>query len=370
MYRNKYRLIAYYLPQFHPIPENDMWWGKGFTEWTNVGKASKLYHNHYQPKVPSELGYYDLRNPETQILQADLAKEAGVEGFCYWHYWFGNGKELLEKPFQNVLHSKTPDYPFCLAWANESWYAKIWNNIPNKKNKLLIQQTYPEAEDIDNHFFSVLPALQDPRYITVEEKPLFVIYKPFDLPNPHKFINRWNELALQNGLKGIYFVGHWSNTGMDSDSEVTENIIACGFDAVNIVRRYASLMHKNLIYRNLIKLKWKLLHQPRILNYQEILDKFTNPIDRTENVFPTIIPNWDHTPRSGKNGLVYHNATPELFGKHVGNILNTIENKPKEKRIAFIKSWNEWGEGNYMEPDLKYGRGYIEELNRQLILHS
>lgn len=201
---NKARVIAFYLPQFHPIPENDRWWMKGFTEWTNVGKARPLFPGHYQPKVPADLGYYDLRVPETRKAQADMAKEYGIEGFCYWHYWFGNGKRLLERPFNEVLSSDEPDFPFCLAWANESWRG-FYHGIKSKDT--LINQLYPGEQDYIAHFHEVLPAFKDHRYITVDEKPLFMVYHPLDHPEMKEFIELWRTLAVQNGLKGVYFIG-------------------------------------------------------------------------------------------------------------------------------------------------------------------
>ena len=200
---NKIKIIAFYLPQFHPIPENDKWWGKGFTEWTNVGKAKPLFRGHYQPRVPADLGYYDLRIPEVRESQANMAKSFGIDGFCYWHYWFGNGKRLLERPFNEVLQSGRPDFPFCLAWANQSWQG-ISHGIKNKK--ILIEQLYPGKEDYINHFNSLLPAFKDSRYIRINDKPVFVIYKPLDIPKIQEFILLWNNLALQNGLKGIFFI--------------------------------------------------------------------------------------------------------------------------------------------------------------------
>jgi lipopolysaccharide biosynthesis protein len=187
------RVIASYLPQFHPIPENDEWWGKGFTEWTNVGKAKPLFRGHYQPKVPADLGYYDLRLPETRQAQADLAKEYGVEAFCYWHYWFGNGRRLLERPFNEVLTSGKPDFPFCLGWANHSWEDKQFSK--EGTNRMLMEQLYPGEADYINHFNALLPAFKDKRYIRVDDKPLFMIYAPFLFNDVSNFISLWQKLA-------------------------------------------------------------------------------------------------------------------------------------------------------------------------------
>lgn len=197
------RVIALYLPQFHPIPENDKWWGKGFTEWMNVGKARPLFRGHYQPRVPADLGYYDLRLSEAREAQAEMAKSYGIEGFCYWHYWFGNGKRLLERPFQEVLSSGKPDFPFCLAWANESWKG-FFHGVNGRE--VLIEQEYPSEQDRIDHFYSVLPAFKDARYMQVDSKPLFMIYNPFSLPDARGFISLWQKLAKENGLTGIHFV--------------------------------------------------------------------------------------------------------------------------------------------------------------------
>lgn len=224
----KARLLALYLPQFHPIPENDLWWGKGFTEWTNVGKARRYFRNHYQPRVPADLGYYDLRVAETRQAQADMAREYGVEGFVYWHYWFGNGKRLLERPFNEVLASGEPDFPFALAWANESWRG-FAHGITNRN--MLIEQLYGGVEDYTAHFRAVLPAFRDHRYITVDGKPLFMIYKPLADPEVKVFIATWRELAEKNGLPGIYFVGH-ENAPVPNVGA----IFSTGVDAVNPLR--------------------------------------------------------------------------------------------------------------------------------------
>ena len=208
--KSKVRVIAFYLPQFHPIPENDMWWGKGFTEWTNVGKAKPLFRGHYQPRVPADLGYYDLRLPEIREAQADLAREAGIEGFCYWHYWFGNGKQLLERPFNEVLESGNPDFPFCLGWANHTWKTSTWTQKNGARaDNIIVEQLYPGREDYKMHFNYVLKAFKDPRYIKVAGKPLFVVFSPNSIPNcKTDFIEYWQELARLNGLPGIHFVGY------------------------------------------------------------------------------------------------------------------------------------------------------------------
>ena len=356
------RLIAFYLPQFHPILENNEWWGEGFTEWTNVGKAKKLFRGHEQPKVPSELGYYDLRMPEVRRKQADLARLHGIEGFCYWHYWFGNGKRLLETPFNQVLETKDPDFPFCLAWANDSWQAKLWNSEGVKINRTLQEQLYLGETDHINHFNTLLTSFKDPRYIRIHEKPIFLIYKPFDFPDVKEFISLWNFLAEKNGLSGIHFIAQ------TTDIEKYNQLIQMGFNSVNVVRLYDyfkyGISFKNRIF-NYIRNRF--FNYPSLHDYKHVSKYFSGNEDSKFNVFPSIIPNWDHTPRSGKGGLVYRNSTPELFRKHVNDILLKVHKKSRENNLVFIKSWNEWAEGNYMEPDLKNGRQYLEVLKDELL---
>ena len=349
------KVIAFYLPQFHPVKENDEWWGSGFTEWHNVVKAKPLFRGHYQPKLPADLSFYDLRLPETREAQAQLAREAGVYGFCYWHYWFGNGKRLLERPFNEVVASGKPDFPFCLAWANHSWYAKTWD--PNKPDRLLIEQLYPGKEDNEKHFYEVLPAFKDDRYIKIDGKPLFAIFKPLQVENVQAFIQQWQELAKKNGLPGIYFVGQ----GPQKDFE---SIMASGFDAVNHEEVNGIHAHQGKFVRTMKQIERVLLKRPRCYDYAKAMKEMIIPEDSCENILPTICPNFDHTPRSGTRGLVYTNSNPKTFYNHVRQILDVVS--PKQNRIVFLKSWNEWGEGNYMEPDEKYGKGYIEAMRKAL----
>lgn len=352
------RVIAFYLPQFHPIPENNQWWGNGFTEWTNVGKAKKLFLGHYQPHVPADLGYYDLRVPEARQAQADLAKEYGVEGFCYWHYWFGNGKRLLERPFNEVLTSGEPSFPFCLAWANQSWKGFSFGV---KKREVLIEQKYYGKDDYVAHFKEVFPAFCDQRYMKIDGKPIFMIYQPLEHPELEIFINLWQKLALENGLAGIFFIG---NTGNVADIPVLEKMC---LDAICINRLFNYVDFKrSFIQRAVSKVYRTALNRPIVIEYKKAMKYFVGEEDKSANIFPCIIPNWDHSPRSGKEGLVYHNSTPSLFKEHAKQVLDSIANKPDDRKIVFLKSWNEWAEGNYIEPDLKFGKKYLEVLKNVL----
>ncbi len=367
MSNRKARVIAFYLPQFHPIPENDEWWGKGFTEWTNVGKAKPLFKNHYQPRVPADLGYYDLRMPEIREAQAKMAQDAGVEGFMYWHYWFGNGKRLLAGIFDDVLKSGKPNFPFCLGWANHSWYAKNWNASDAKKDKLLIEQLYPGVEDYTNHFYTVLKAFQDKRYINVDDKPLFYFYSPYSIPNLDEFISLWQRLALENGLKGIHFV---AQTNKNYDCEKLLNL---GFDGV--CRSGISDAADQIKGKMLNKVLWHLRQRSKyvplnIYDYAEIIEHLSVPeLDKINNVYPTIIPNFDHSPRSKRRGLIYTNSNPGLFKQHINQTLQTIQEKQEDHKIVFLRSWNEWAEGNYVEPDLLFGHGYLQALKDEILGH-
>lgn len=355
------RVIAFYLPQYHPIPENDEWWGKGFTEWTNVGKAKALFKGHYQPKVPADLGYYDLRLPEVREQQAELAKASGIEGFCYYHYWFDAGKQLLEKPFNEVLASGNPTLPFMLCWANESWYVKLWNHDGVNGKRLLVEQKYGCREEQIAHFNYLLDAFKDERYIRIDEKPAFMIYRPLDVPNVKDLIQLWQELAVENGLKGIHFIGQSTET-----EKFSTTILSLGFDSVNSVRHYDILKNRTLIHKGLSRIRRLMRPFPHVFDYEKSTKEMINKGDLENNVFPTLIPNWDHTPRSGYGGFVLNNSTPEKFGVHVDEFLNLVSRKDDSRKILFLKSWNEWGEGNYVEPDIKFGRGYLDELRKRL----
>lgn len=349
-------MLAFYLPQFHPIPENDKWWGRGFTEWTNVGKAKRYFRGHDQPKVPADLGYYDLRVAETRELQAQLACEAGVSAFCYWHYWFGNGKELLETPLKAVISSGSPDFPFCLAWANHSWEKKRWNSDVSRLSKeLLIAQEYPGLEDIENHFYSLLPAFKDSRYFRLHGKLVFVIYDLLGMPDAEMFVNTWRELAVKNGLPGFYFIGH-------GDSVKASDPKFGLMDAVNV--HSLPLVFNKTRRRRLWS--WLTRVPGNVLDYAKAVRSLDQRVAKRVGFIPTIYPNWDVTPRIGVIGAVLRNSTPAKFESHVGEVIELLRDKRGDDRVIFLKSWNEWAEGNYMEPDLKNGQGYICALRNAL----
>lgn len=358
---NNSKIIAFYLPQYHPTPNNNIWWGEGFTEWTNVAKAKPLFNGHYQPKIPANLGFYDLRIPEVRQKQVELAKEAGISGFCYYHYWFGNGHQELEMPFNEVVRTAEPDFPFCLCWANESWARKMWNKDGAVVGQeFLAEQKYLGEEDDILHFNNLLPAFKDKRYMKIDDKLVFMIYQPLLFQDVTRFMNLWNKLARENCLEGFYFIGYTYNA--DKEYQLILNL---GFDAVDSCR-----LNRNRIKNSgwaIRKAFSVIFNTPRKVAYKNIYPTLVGKLEKdNDNVFPTIIPNWDHTPRSGVKGDLFYNSTPALFKKHVIQVLDAIKDKPENRQICFLKSWNEWGEGNYIEPDLKFGKGYIHALHEAI----
>jgi len=348
------RAIAMYLPQFHPIRENNEWWGPGFTEWVNVVKARPLYPGHDQPRMPADLGFYDLRLPETRQAQATLAHEHGIEAFCYYHYWFA-GRELLERPFDEVLASGEPDFSFCLCWANQTW-AGTWQG---GTNRTLVEQTYPGASDHRAHFEKLLPAFFDRRYVRVDNKPVFIIYRPLDLPDSQATLELWRKLAQQAGLPGLYLIGQ------SYDPQFKPHKL--GYDASIFARTRASLT-RNL---NLTQLATAALRRGpsklRVIPYQVVLNTFiTDPLPGV-TCHPCILPNWDNSPRHGRRGHIYHNSTPELFRTIVRRGIARARHEQPGRQFLFLKSWNEWAEGNYLEPDTKWGNDYLVVLREELL---
>lgn len=343
------RAIALYLPQFHPIPENDAWWGKGFTEWTNTAKARPLFPGHYQPHVPADLGFYDLRVPETRAHQAEMARAHGIEAFCYYHYWFG-GRRILNRPFDEVLASGEPDFPFCLCWANESW-SGVWHGAPKK---VLIEQTYPGEADHRAHFATVLPAFRDPRYVRVQGKPLFLIYRPKELPDAPAVARLWRVMADEAGLGGLHLVG--------CSNDRADDIGALGFDAV---MRGPDIKERQWLrdwrdpkgrVRQLIESR---MGYPHVNDFGRFVARY-RPKREDQTVYPCVIHAWDNTPRSGRNGIAYIGASPAIYRDLLEAAIEAVAGEPPERRLIFLKSWNEWAEGNHLEPDLRDGMAYLK----------
>jgi hypothetical protein len=339
------RVIAFYLPQFHPIPENDEWWGSGFTEWTNVASARRMFPGHYQQRIPGELGFYDLRLAETREAQASLAAEYGVAAFCYWHYWFGNGRRILERPFDEVLRSGRPEFPFCLGWANATW-SGVWYGAPER---VLVEQTYPGEHDHRAHFESLLPAFMDPRYFRIEGRPLFYVYDPAGLPDAQRFLDLWRGWAVDAGLPGLFFVakatGQWRSSSADFDVFAYEVPPTRAISRRDLPRRAArklGIAPVRSFRRYSENLKFGIVDGPSC---------------------PVVVPGWDNTPRCGAGGVVLHPPDPAIFEAQVARaVARVISPTHHGPRLVIVKAWNEWAEGCYLEPDRRYGRGPLEAL--------
>lgn len=358
------KCIAFYLPQYHPILENDEWWGKGFTEWTNVAKARPRFTGHYQPHIPADLGFYDLRLEETRIAQAELARAYGVTGFCYYHYWF-NGKMLLEGPFNNVLDSGKPDFPFCLCWANENW-TRRWDG---RDHEVLIEQDYSNY-DAAEHMDWLANAFMDPRYIRVNNKPIFLIYKSNQIPNIENVIDIWRDVAKRKyGIElFICSVKSWGNASMSG-----EPAIRAGFDAVVDFQPDMSLASKDKRLnrlKNSPRRKWNkfvdklglakigLINDTNKFDYRTIVNEWMKNYPVVKE-FPCVAPSWDNSARK-KACAVVQNDDPDLYGLWLEAACNRILNYDNDEQIVFINAWNEWGEGCHLEPDLKFGRRFLE----------
>jgi GT2 family glycosyltransferase/tetratricopeptide (TPR) repeat protein len=341
------RCIAFYLPQFHPIPENDEWWGKGFTEWTNLGKAKPSFPGHHQPRVPADLGYYDLRLPETRVAQAALAREYGIDGFCYYHYWF-NGRRLLERPFNETLQSGSPDFPFCLCWANENW-TRAWDGLDRE---VLIGQKY-NPDDDRAHIQWLAQAFADRRYIRVHGKPLFLVYRVASLPNPAQTATIWREEARRLGVGELFLCAVESRVGGTPSIHPAK----VGFDAAVEFQPDGLFMPKPVR---------RLDEYGGVFDYRAVVERMLEKPATDYLRFPCVTPGWDNSPRRKQNATIIKGSTPELYGRWLATAVERQRGLPVEEQIIFINAWNEWTEGAYLEPDLAWGRGFLEATGRVL----
>jgi hypothetical protein len=359
----KARLIAFYLPQFHPIPENDRWWGLGFTEWTNVTRARPLFRGHLQPRIPSYLGFYDLRVRETRLEQAELARTYGIEGFCYWHYWF-SGKRLLGRPFEEVLASGEPDFPFCLAWVNEPW-TRTWLG----RGEVLQEQTY-SAEDDRDHSLWLLNAFGDERYVRVWGRPLFLIYRPLDLPESLRTTDTIRNECVRRGIPEPYLVGinafcsttdcrkHGFDATLDFEPQLG-NLPGYAVDGPNLSR-----LRRNLKL-GVVSARLK------VYDYAEARRLMARRRAKFDFPYlPSVFVSWDSTPRRAERGIIVLNATGDRFGVELSDLVEQAVSKPWQEALVFINAWNEWAEGNYLEPDLMDGLGRLEAVKRAVVLDS
>jgi lipopolysaccharide biosynthesis protein len=342
------RLIAFYLPQFHPIPENDAWWGPGFTEWTNVKRARPNFVEHYQPHVAGELGYYDLRDGRTRAAQATLAREHGLHGFCYYYYWF-NGVRLLHRPLDAVLQSGEPDFPFCLCWANENW-TRRWDG---GSNEILIAQQY-SAENEQRLIADLLPLFRDPRYIRVDGRPLLLVYRANLLPQPRRAADTFRAAARSAGEAEPY-LAMVHVPGMASPLDL-------GFDAgVEFPPHSTEVLdvtdQVEVVNRGFTGAVWDYISAAKYA------------LDRPLPDFPLlrgVMVSWDNTPRLQDNGNVFVNSHPDNYRRWLTEIVAQTQQRAPTERMVFINAWNEWGEGCHLEPDQRFGRGYLEATLRAI----
>jgi lipopolysaccharide biosynthesis protein len=350
---SKIRTIAFYLPQFHPIPENDAWWGKGFTEWSNVVKATPRFKGHYQPHLPSDLGFYDLRLPLIREQQAALAREYGIDGFCYYHYWF-NGKRLLSRPLDDMRTSGSPTFPYMLCWANENW-TRRWDG---RDQEVLIAQRYSESDHVDHISFLCDTFFADSRYIRVENRPVFLVYRTELIPNVRRAAQIWRETAQDKGFDGLYLVAVESLTS-DLSPE------AIGFDAsVRFQPSWKNLPPKekpSFTSRCLDRLGiiQDVYSRNRILDYAKIVALALKHVPRYKT-FECVVPMWDNSARRKEGATILVNSSPQLYREWLSAVVKRFQPFSPEENFIFINAWNEWAEGNHLEPCQKWGLSYLK----------
>lgn len=365
------KILALYLPQFHTIPENDEWWGKGFTEWVNVKKAKPLYDGHFQPRIPMNENYYNLLEDDVKAWQIDLAKKHGIYGFCVYHYWF-DGKMLLEKPMEQYLANKELDFPFCFCWANEHW-SNAW---VSGQNKILIEQNFDNREDWDRHFYYTLPFFKDPRYIKENGKPLYVIYLPNIIGPLNEMLDRWQQLAKENGLPGIKFIYQSPFFHLDKNADKSHfdygiefqpsmiNHLEKGEKGAALIRiksKISMFLQQKLhiyLYR-----KKKEVHKQ---DYDEMWKKVIALHPQDDKCIPGAFVDWDNTPRRQERGAVYVGASPEKFKYYFDQQVKHVKKEYKTDMLVLF-AWNEWAEGGMLEPTEKYKCGYLEAIRDVLI---
>ena len=367
------KVIAFYLPQFHPIPENDSMWGKGFTEWTNVKNAVPLFEGHEQPVIPYKHNYYDLRNVDVMKWQAEIAEEYGVYGFCIYHYWI-EGRKLLERPLEQLLKNEDVKMRYCISWANHSW-TDSWKGT----NKMLIAQTYGGKEDWEAHFEYLLPFFKDERYITVEGKPLLLIFNPEDIKNLNEMLDYWQERALAEGLNGVAFGYQNYYFGMNKkrdDSRFTYGIEHQPAYAFADYRSKITMFIREKGYKFLSALEKKIhvkinmdVTSLEIMDYRKLWNKIIQRTPVDERRIPGAFTGWDNTPRKGKSGLVVKGASPQVFEEYMTKQIARARDI-YHKDMLFIAAWNEWAEGSMLEPDEKNGYGYLEAVKNALIANG
>ena len=348
------RVVAFHLPQFHPIPENDRWWGKGFTEWTNVVRARPQFAGHHQPHLPADLGFYDLRLPEARAAQAELAQEYGIFGFCYYHYWF-NGHRLLERPVNEILSTGEPRFPFCLCWANENW-TRRWDG---KDAEILIAQQYGEEDD-RRHMEWLAGAFRDERYIRIDGKPVFLVYRARRLPDPARTAEIWRETAWALGVGEIYLCR------VESFPDERDDPHALGFDAAVEFQpdwdNFPSALRREAHwgYARTLGLASDLYQRHNIYDYDQVVRTMLAKPRVDYKRFPAVTPSWDNSARRRNHASIIRGATPDLYEQWLAGVLHRFTPFSAEENLVFVNAWNEWGEGNHLEPCQRWQRGYLE----------
>lgn len=348
----KIRALAVVLPQFHPIPENDRWWGKGFTEWTNVTKAKALFKNHNQPRLPADLGYYDLRLPQAREAQAEMAKSHGIYGFCYYHYWF-NGKRLLETPIDEILKIGKPEFPFMLCWANENW-SRRWDG---QEQEVLLRQEYSLEDHKAHAAFLCQKVFKDSRYITINGKPFFAFYNPQIIPNLPEALTIWRKEAKKQGFPELYLAGV-CNTKNHEYEQIFDVLLDWQPDWENLK------IQPNLLTR--LKNKLNLGSTYRVDSYPEVVKRMLKKEPISKKSFPTVMPDWDNSARKKKNAFILEGSTPKEYHKWLSKVCEKFSPFSQEENFVFINAMNEWAEGNYLEPDKKWGKAYLEATKEVL----
>jgi len=352
------RPIAFYLPQFHPTPENDEWWGKGFTEWRNVVKVLPRFNGHYQPHLPADLGFYDLRLMETRQSQAELAKDHGIYGFCYYHYWF-SGRRLLNRPFDEVLSSQQPDFPFCLCWANHNW-TRRWDGL---EQDMLVRQEYSFDDDLE-HIRWLAKAFSDKRYIKVGGKPLFLIFCSSQIPDSRSTLDIWRTEALRLGIGELFICA------VESPVTPMPDIVGGGYDAaIEFQPRWhdAPLNLKRDRYWNWARklgLSSLAFRDNHIWDYREFAERMMSLDDPTYLRFRCVMPSWDNSARRENEAFIVDISTPDVYERWLRSVAEKSLTEPDLEGLMFINAWNEWAEGNHLEPCQKWGRAYLDATQR------
>lgn len=362
------RAIAFHLPQFHPIPENDEWWGKGFTEWTNVAKSRPRFKGHYQPHLPADLGFYDLRVPEARAAQAELAAAYGIYGFCYYHYWF-NGRQVLERPVNEIWQSGEPNFPFCLCWANENW-TRRWDGL---NHEILLEQRYSFPDD-EAHIRSLIPIFFDRRYIRIKDCPIFLVYNASKLPDPQRTTEIWREEGVRAGLKGLFLVR------VERLVEDSVDPRSMGFDcSLDFQPRWTdiSTIHiprRKWWHRRKLRTAEPAFFENLICDYDALVaNALKGPLPAYPRI-PCVCPGWDNSPRRERDATIFINSSPEKYEAWLREVVNRMRSHATRggsdevtpDSLVFIDAWNEWAEGNHLEPCQRWGHQYLEATRRAL----